>query len=116
VAGFHHGYFDQQRDADGVVAMVASSGAQLVLAGLGETQERFLHAHRNAWGAGVLMGVGGTLDVLAGVAHRTPTWTQALGVEWAWRIASDRRRWHRLPRLGRFVMLALREGRARDQR
>ena len=102
------GYFDREREGGSVAAAVAASGAQVLLAGLGEGQEVVLEAHRDAWGAGALIGVGGTLDVLAGVAKRTPEWTRRFGVEWAWRVGLDPARWHRLPRLARFVALALR--------
>jgi N-acetylglucosaminyldiphosphoundecaprenol N-acetyl-beta-D-mannosaminyltransferase len=111
VAGARHGYFDHATEAAAVAAEVRRSGAQLLLAGLGERQETFLDAHRAAFGAGALIGVGGTLDVLAGVAHRTPAWTRRWGVEWAWRVGFDPRRWHRLPRLARFVWMTLRAGR-----
>jgi len=108
VAGARHGYFDHEIDGAAVAHEVGRSGAQLLLAGLGERQEVFLDTHRNALGAGAMIGVGGTLDVLAGVARRTPAWTRRWGVEWAWRVGFDPRRWHRVPRLLRFVGLALR--------
>jgi N-acetylglucosaminyldiphosphoundecaprenol N-acetyl-beta-D-mannosaminyltransferase len=107
VAGARHGYFDHDGDGAAVANEVRRSGAQLLLAGLGERQEVFLDAHRDALGAGAMIGVGGTLDVLAGVARRTPAWTQRWGVEWAWRVGLDPRRWHRVPRLLRFVALTL---------
>jgi N-acetylglucosaminyldiphosphoundecaprenol N-acetyl-beta-D-mannosaminyltransferase len=107
VVGTHHGYFDPGREGSAIAAQVGASGAQLVLAGLGEGQERFLDDQRVLLGAGVLIGVGGTLDVLAGTARRTPAWTRRLGIEWAWRVGLDRARWHRAPRLWRFVRLAL---------
>jgi N-acetylglucosaminyldiphosphoundecaprenol N-acetyl-beta-D-mannosaminyltransferase len=110
IAGTRHGYFDHATEAAAVADEVRSSGAQLLLAGLGERQETFLDAHRDAFGAGALIGVGGTLDVLAGVARRTPAWTRRWGVEWAWRVGFDPRRWHRLPRLALFVWLTLRAG------
>jgi N-acetylglucosaminyldiphosphoundecaprenol N-acetyl-beta-D-mannosaminyltransferase len=34
-----------------------------------------------------------------------------LHLEWAWRVGLDRRRWHRVPRLVRFVRLVLESGR-----
>lgn len=108
VAGAAHGYFDHVQDAASVTAAVRASRPQLLLAGLGEQQELFLHRHQHDFGAGVLIGVGGTLDVLAGVAQRTPAWTQRLGLEWAWRVGFDPQRWHRLPRLARFVWHAWR--------
>ena len=106
VAGSHHGYFDKS-DAVEVIDMVSRAGPDLLLAGLGEGQERFLHEHRETLGAAVLIGVGGTLDVLAGEVKRMPAWTTRLGVEWLFRVLLDRRRWGRLPRLFRFAALVL---------
>lgn len=108
VVGSHHGYFDAATEGAAIAALVHESGAQLLLAGLGEGQELFLDAHREGFGARALIGVGGTLDILAGVATRTPAWTRRWGLEWAWRVGLDPRRWHRFPRLLRFVALALR--------
>ena len=105
------GYFDRQREGHDVATQVARSGAQLLLAGLGEGQELVLERYRALWGVGAMIGVGGTLDVLAGVATRTPAWTRRLGLEWAWRVGLDPARWHRLPRLARFVALTIREAR-----
>jgi N-acetylglucosaminyldiphosphoundecaprenol N-acetyl-beta-D-mannosaminyltransferase len=108
VVGHRHGYFDRTREAAAVAAEVRASGAGLLLAGLGEGQERFLDEHRDAFGAGCLIGVGGTLDVLAGVARRTPAWTRRWGVEWAWRVGLDPKRWRRAPRLARFAWMVVR--------
>lgn len=110
IAGSHHGFFGDAELPD-LLERVADSGAHLLLAGLGPGQERFLYEHRHALGTPVMIGVGGTLDVLAGEARRTPAWTRRLGVEWAWRVGLDPKRWHRIPRLVAFVGLVLREGR-----
>jgi N-acetylglucosaminyldiphosphoundecaprenol N-acetyl-beta-D-mannosaminyltransferase len=112
IVGTHDGYFAADDDAE-VARQVADSGARLLLAGLGERQERFLHEHRGLLGPLVAIGVGGTLDVFAGEARRTPAWTRRLGLEWAWRVGLDPARWHRAPRLARFVLLALRAPRRR---
>ena len=103
IAGNYHGYFDREHEAGDIVKKVRDSGAQLLLAGLGEGQELFLHTHREALNIPLMIGVGGTLDVLAGEVQRTPAWTRQLGVEWAWRVGLDPKRWHRFPRLLRFV-------------
>lgn len=110
VVGVHDGYFSDA-EAARVAEAVGRSGAKLILAGLGERQERFLFDHQHAWPGAVSIGVGGTLDVLAGVAMRTPAWTRNTGLEWAWRIAADRKRWGRAPRLLAFVAHTLRSGR-----
>lgn len=107
VVGHHHGYFDRVGEADAVCAAVRAAAPDLLLAGLGEGQELFLNEHRERLGAKVSIGVGGTLDVLAGEVRRMPAWTTRLGVEWLFRVALDRRRWRRVPRLIEFAWLAL---------
>ena len=102
VAGTHHGYFE---DEEAVVRAVARAAPDLLLVGLGERQEKFVEAHREALGARVALSVGGTLDVLAGAARRAPAWTRRLGLEWAWRVGTDPRRWRRGWRLVRFWYL-----------
>ncbi len=101
VAGFHHGYF---RDPEPVLEAIARARPDLLLVALGERQERFVERHRGALEARVAIGVGGTLDVLAGAARRAPAWTRWLGLEWAWRVGTDPRRWRRGLRLLRFVL------------
>lgn len=101
VVGAHHGYFD---DEEAAVRSVAASGANLLLAGLGERQETFLWRNKRALGVPVMIGVGGTLDVLAGEARRMPRWAQRLGVEWLLRVGLDPKRWPRASRLVRFAV------------
>lgn len=106
VVGTHHGYFTDSEESE-VCSAVRSSGASLLLAGLGDRQEIFLFENRESLGARVMIGVGGTLDVLAGAVRRMPAWTTRLGVEWFFRVLLDPRRWRRLPRLWRFSWLVL---------
>lgn len=104
IVGVQHGYFDKENPQE-VLAHIASSGANVLFAGLGEGQEVFLQQHREQLSIPVMMGVGGALDVLAGEVYRAPQWTRQLGVEWAWRVGGDPKRWHRIPRLWSFVKL-----------
>lgn len=113
VAGARDGYFDRTTEGEQVAAVVGASGAQLLLAGLGEDQEVFLDRHRTLLGAGAMIGVGGSLDVLAGTVKRSPAWSRRLGLEWALRVGLDPKRWHRIPRLLRFAQLVLAEGRSK---
>lgn len=110
IAGARDGYFSAGDDGQ-VADAIRDSGARLLLAGLGERQETFVAQQRSRFGPLVAIGVGGTLDVLAGEARRTPAWTRRLGIEWAWRVGTDPARWHRAPRLARFVLLTLRDAR-----
>ena len=108
IAGVQHGYFQRDTELPTICQAIAASRADVLFAGLGPGQEALLHSQRQALQVPLLMGVGGSLDVLAGEVQRTPVWTHRLGLEWAWRIGSDPKRWHRFPRLLRFVALVRR--------
>ena len=59
-------------------------------------KERFLHQHRDQLGVPYLMGVGGSLDVVAGLVSRAPQWMQKRGLEWLYRLLQEpRRMWRR---------------------
>lgn len=114
IAGVRDGYFRRPDEVPEVCREVASSGCQLLLAGLGAGQERFLWENADALRAPVSIGVGGTLDVLAGEVRRMPAWSSRLGVEWLLRVGLDPKRWRRFPRLVRFVTLVLRRAEPRS--
>ncbi|ADV67634.1 WecB/TagA/CpsF family glycosyltransferase [Deinococcus maricopensis] len=105
IAGVHHGYFEMSEDQR-VAELVRDSGAHLLLSGMGAPrQETFNQYWRQVMNVPVMIGVGGTLDVLAGTADLAPGWTRRAGVEWIWRVAGNRKRWNRAPRLLKFVRL-----------
>ena len=113
IVGVRDGYFRRPDEVPEVCREVAASGCQLLLAGLGAGQERFLWENADALAAPVSIGVGGTLDVLAGEVRRMPAWSSRLGVEWLLRVGLDPKRWRRVPRLLRFIGLVLRRAPAR---
>ena len=64
--------------------------------GLGSPkQEWWLSQYGVATGCGVGIGVGGTLDVLAGRVQRAPRIVQRTGLEWAYRLVREPYRWRR---------------------
>lgn len=92
VAGFRDGYFAQADERE-VAMEVRRSGARLLFVGLPSPhKERFIIHHARAAGIGFSMGVGGSFDVLAGRVRRAPRSVQALGLEWAFRLAQEPRR------------------------
>jgi N-acetylglucosaminyldiphosphoundecaprenol N-acetyl-beta-D-mannosaminyltransferase len=95
IVGRHNGYFD---DGAAVARDVARSGARaLFLALPSPAKERFVAAHRQVMPqVRVAMGIGGTLDVVAGVTRRAPMWARRAGLEWGFRLAQEPRRlWRR---------------------
>lgn len=55
-------------------------------------QEKWMAMHHRSLGVPVSMGVGGTLDFLAGHLKRAPKWMQRTGTEWVFRLAQEPRR------------------------
>jgi N-acetylglucosaminyldiphosphoundecaprenol N-acetyl-beta-D-mannosaminyltransferase len=91
---------------------VGSSSPRLVAAAYGGgRQERFLRDHLEAMKARLGIGVGGTLDYLAGTARRAPAPVRRAGLEWLWRLVLEPRRWRRQLVLPRFWFLERRETR-----
>jgi len=104
VCGVQDGYF---KDEAVVVTAIHQAQPDLLVVGMGERQDTFIHRHKAQLGARVAIGVGGMIDVLAGEVRRAPVWAQKLKIEWLMRIVSDRKRWGRFPRLLQFVRLVL---------
>lgn len=107
IAGTHHGYFADQ-ESDDVVAEVNAANADIVLVGFGvPTQELWIHAHRKAIAAPVVMGVGGLFDYYAGNVPRAPKVMRQVGCEWVWRLMQEPRRLASRYLLGNTIFLAL---------
>jgi N-acetylglucosaminyldiphosphoundecaprenol N-acetyl-beta-D-mannosaminyltransferase len=91
-------------------ARVATHSPNLVCAAYGAgAQERFLRDHLRHIGAGAGIGVGGTLDYLAGRLRRAPRAIRSAGFEWLWRLALEPSRWRRQLVLPQFWWLERRE-------
>ncbi len=54
-----------------------------------------------------MMGVGGSLDFIAGVQQRAPVWVRRLNLEWFYRLVTQPWRWRRQVDLPRFVWAVL---------
>ncbi|WP_052012431.1 WecB/TagA/CpsF family glycosyltransferase [Alicyclobacillus hesperidum] len=93
-------------------AQINESGANVLLVALGAPKQEILiyrwEAHLDTV---VNIGVGASLDFLAGKVARAPRWVQRMGIEWLYRLSREpRRMWRRyLIRDSRFVIIALRE-------
>jgi len=52
-------------------------------------QEKWIKANRERVGVPVLIGVGGTLDLLTAGKRRAPRWVGRLGLEWVFRAVQE---------------------------
>lgn len=84
---------DDPERAGEVAARIAALRCDLVLLAIGGgRQERWVRAHRDRLGTGVVIGVGSALDFLAGSRRRAPRWAQRRGLEWLFRLVQEPRR------------------------
>ncbi len=96
IAGSHHGYFSEAETGE-VVAKIRDAKADMLFVAMSTPRkEEFMHRYRDELGVPFLMGVGGTVDVIAGVVRRAPRWMQQSGLEWLYRTLQEpRRMWKR---------------------
>jgi N-acetylglucosaminyldiphosphoundecaprenol N-acetyl-beta-D-mannosaminyltransferase len=92
LAGFHHGYFSREQEEEICARIAATKADCLFIAMPTPRKERFMARHRDSLGVPFVMGVGGTLDVVAGSVKRAPALVQSLGLEWAYRTMQEPRR------------------------
>lgn len=75
---------------DSVLDTLAATRADVLCVALGNPkQERFIAAHRARLGIPVLIGIGGSVDMLVGQRSRAPQWVQRVGLEWVYRAAQE---------------------------
>ncbi len=103
VVGVRNGYFSEA-DEPGIIREIREAQPDLLLAALGvPKQEKWLKKHKDELGVPVSIGVGGTLDVMAGTAKRAPLWVQKAKLEWLFRGLLQPKRAGRLLALPKFV-------------
>lgn len=102
VVGTHDGYFS---DDAAVAAEMRDSGAELALVCLGAPkQELWMQRWGEETGARLLLGLGGSLDVFAGVAQRAPAFYCDHGLEWLYRLMKNPSRFGRMMKLPLFLV------------
>jgi N-acetylglucosaminyldiphosphoundecaprenol N-acetyl-beta-D-mannosaminyltransferase len=80
-------------DDDELLRRVREARPDLLFVALGSPkQEKWIRLHSGGWNVPVAIGVGGSLDFLAGVQSRAPRWLGRLGLEWVWRLLGQPRR------------------------
>ncbi|WP_291321893.1 WecB/TagA/CpsF family glycosyltransferase [Desulfonatronospira sp.] len=80
-------------DHEDILRKIRDAGPDLLLVAFGAPkQEKWINMHFREWQVPLAIGIGGTLDFLAGTQRRAPLLVQKAGMEWFWRMLTDPRR------------------------
>lgn len=109
IAGTSDGYFKDDSD---IIEKINASGADFVMVCLGSPkQELWMASNSGKLSVGLMAGLGGSLDVLAGNVRRAPEAWRKLGLEWLYRVIKEPKRIGRIAKLPLFVLEAAAAGR-----
>lgn len=93
IAGRHDGYFEKNSD---MIRRINDSEADMLFVAMGSPkQEYWISENRDAIEAPFCMGVGGSFDVLSGLAARAPMLFRKTGTEFLFRLITNPSRWRR---------------------
>jgi N-acetylglucosaminyldiphosphoundecaprenol N-acetyl-beta-D-mannosaminyltransferase len=109
IAGYRNGYFGPDEDREVIGQIRASEADLLFVARAVDTQEPWIAKYKEALGVPVMMGVGGSFDVIAGVLKRAPLFFQRLRLEWFYRLLQQPSRYRRMLVLPKFAAKVMRD-------
>lgn len=102
IAGSHHGFFDWQDPT--VTEEIKAANPNIVFVALGfPKQEKWIFENLPQFSKGLFIGVGGSIDVLAGEVKRAPLFWRRLNLEWFYRLLMQPTRWKRMLALPKFL-------------
>lgn len=111
IAGTHNGFY-RHDDEKQLVADIVATNPKILFVALGiPKQEKFISHNFQQLGDCVMVGVGGSFDVISGQLKRAPRCMQRAGLEWLYRLAQQPARLPRLLALPRFIIAAWRSAR-----
>lgn len=109
IAGYRNGFFGPDDDAS-VIREIRESSPDLLFVARGlNTQEPWIAQYKQELSVPVMMGVGGSFDIIAGVLKRAPRIFQKLRLEWFYRLLQQPSRFGRMFVLPKFVVKVMRD-------
>ncbi len=101
IVGYYNGYF---KDDEVVVEKINSVKPEILLIGMGSPkQEKWIYTNKEKLDFRIAIGIGGSIDVWAGVYKRAPVILRKMKLEWAYRLFTDLKRIPRIIKLIKFI-------------
>lgn len=102
LVGARNGYFDLSDTS--IIEQVQQTNPDMVFVAIGyPRQEKWIHQYLQTAPKGLLMGVGGSFDVLSGKSKRSPKIFIQLNIEWLYRLIKQPYRIKRMMALPHFL-------------
>jgi N-acetylglucosaminyldiphosphoundecaprenol N-acetyl-beta-D-mannosaminyltransferase len=102
-----HGYFETDEE---VVTAINAAAPDVLFVCLGSPkQELWMSENAEKIVPCTMLGIGGSLDVFAGVVKRAPDIMVRMNLEWLYRLVKQPSRFGRMLRLPKYLFAALRE-------
>jgi N-acetylglucosaminyldiphosphoundecaprenol N-acetyl-beta-D-mannosaminyltransferase len=115
IAGYHHGFFKGTHighkghdEEKAVIEMINKTNSDMLFVGLGAPkQEIWINENKDLLNCKVIIGNGGTVDILSGRVKNTPEFYRKHGLEWLYRLAKNPKRIKRQMVLPLFALIVL---------
>ncbi|WP_322923999.1 WecB/TagA/CpsF family glycosyltransferase [Paenibacillus campi] len=109
IAGYRDGFFGSEQDAE-VIAAIRKADPDLLFVARGlETQEPWIGKYKHELGVPIMMGVGGSFDIISGRSKRAPVVFQKMRMEWFYRLLKEPSRYKRMLVLPKFAIKVLKD-------
>jgi N-acetylglucosaminyldiphosphoundecaprenol N-acetyl-beta-D-mannosaminyltransferase len=109
LVGYRDGYFQAEDDADVIENIRAHHPDILLIGRSADKQEPWIAKYKQQLQIPVIMGVGGSFDVLSGKLKRAPRIFRKLRLEWFYRLLQEPWRYKRMLVLPKFAVKVIRE-------
>jgi N-acetylglucosaminyldiphosphoundecaprenol N-acetyl-beta-D-mannosaminyltransferase len=109
MVGCRNGYFGEEQDADVIQDIVRAAPDLLLIGRSADKQEPWIAKYKHQLQVPIMMGVGGSFDVLSGKLKRAPVFFRKLRLEWFYRLLQEPWRYKRMLTLPKFAVKVIRE-------
>ena len=107
IAGYHNGYFDNDKEKEIVEDIKIKKPEAIFIAMGSPRQDIFITRYMKELPSKIFMGVGGSFDVIGEKVNRAPRWMINLGLEWLYRVMKEPYRIKRLTSIPKFLLMVI---------
>ncbi len=115
ISGVRDGYFKDE-DTEDIIKQINDSGAKILWVCLGAPkQEKWMQDNRDKLNVGVMLGLGGSIDLYAGNVKRAPKIFIKFKCEWLYRLLKQPGRLERMMNIPKVLKIAKQEAKRRKK-